>query len=186
MDREAPYREQAMSYPLDPNEFQRLRTIEELQVKKNLPDETVDRITAFARERFRVPICLVTIIEAERQLLLSRQGLETTETPRSASFCTHAILASAVFVVPDARKDDRFKTNPLVTGEPFIRFYAGAPLVYQENVRLGALCLIDRKPRTFSRGDQAELMMLADAVVSIIDARALGLPEPDLTAALSG
>ena len=175
-----------MNYPLDPNEFQRLRTIEELQVKKHLPDETVDRITAFARDRFRVPICLVTIIEAERQLLVSRQGLEVTETPRSASFCTHAILSSAVLVVPDARKDDRFRNNPLVTGQPFIRFYAGAPLVYQDEIRLGSLCLIDRKPRSFSRGEQAELMMLADTVVSVIVARALGLPEPDLTLALSG
>jgi GAF domain-containing protein len=175
-----------MHFPLDPNEFKRLRTIEELQVKKHLPDETVDRITAFARDQFRVPICLVTIIEADRQLLLSRQGLEATETPHSVSFCTHAILTSTVFVVPDARKDDRFRRNPLVAGEPFIRFYAGAPLTYGAEVRLGALCLIDRKPRIFSRGEQAELMMLADAVVSIIVARAMGLPEPDLTAALSG
>ena len=175
-----------MDFPLDPNEFQRLRTIEELQVKTHLPDATVDRITAFARDRFSVPICLVTLVEADRQVFLSRQGLDVEQTPRSASFCTHAILASAVFVVPDARKDDRFRNNPLVTGEPFIRFYAGAPLVYEAQTRLGALCLIDRKPRIFSRGEQAELMMLADAVVSIIAARALGLPEPDLTAALSG
>ncbi|HEX2555735.1 MAG TPA: GAF domain-containing protein [Microvirga sp.] len=175
-----------MDFPVDPNEFLRLQTIEELAVKKHLPDETVDRITAFARARFDVPICLVTLVEADRQLFLSRQGLDVDQTPRSASFCTHTILASAVFVVPDARKDDRFRDNPLVTGEPFIRFYAGAPLVYRDEIRLGALCLIDRKPRTFSRGEQAELMMLADAVVSIVAARAFGLPEPDLSLALSG
>ena len=175
-----------MHFPVDPNVFQRLRTIEESQVVKNLPNETVDQITAFAREQFRVPICLVTIVEAERQLLLSRQGLEVTQTPRSVSFCTHAILNSAVFFAPDARKDERFRNNLLVTGEPFIRFYSGASLIYECEITLGALCLIDRKPRTFSQGDHAELMMLADAVVSIISARALGLPEPDLSAALSG
>jgi hypothetical protein len=68
-----------VSFPLDPNEILRIRSIEQLQVKKHLPDETVDRITAFARERFQVPICLVTLIEADRQLLLSRQGLNTTD-----------------------------------------------------------------------------------------------------------
>ncbi len=172
--------------PPGPHEFLRLRTLKDLGVAERIPDAAVDRITAFARRQFQVPICLVTLVEADRQLFLSRQGLDSTETPRSASFCTHAILSSAVLVVPDARKDDRFRNNPLVTGEPFIRFYAGAPLVYQDEIRLGSLCLIDRKPRSFSRGEQAELMMLADTVVSVIVARALGLPEPDLTLALSG
>ena len=88
-------------------------------------------------------------------------------------------------MVPDARADKRFKNNPYVTGEPYIRFYAGAPLTYQEDIRLGSLCLIDRKPCTFSMGDRAELMMLAGTVVSIIVALAFGLPEPDLRAAMS-
>lgn len=175
-----------MSYPLDPNEFLRLRSLKELAAAERRPDPLLDRITAFAKARFQVPVCLVTVVEADRQLFLSRQGLDRDETPRSASFCTYAILTSAVFVVPDARKDERFRANPLVTGEPFIRFYAGAPLVYQEEIRLGSLCVIDRKPRTFSRGEQAELMMLADTVVSVIVARAFGLPEPDLSLVLSG
>lgn len=83
------------------------------------------------------------------------------------------------------RADERFRDNPLVTGEPFLRFYAGAPLEYEGQVRLGSLCLLDTKPRSFSRGDQAELRLLADHVVSIVTNHALGLPEPDLTAALS-
>jgi GAF domain-containing protein len=174
-----------MQYPLDPNEMLRLSAIQQLEVAKRIPDAAVDRITAFAREHFRVPICLVTIVESERQLFLSRQGLDRTETPRNMSFCTHAILTSEVMVVQNAKADPRFKDNALVTGPPYIRFYAGAPLTYEGDVRLGSLCLIDQKPRSFSKGEQAELMMLAEHVVSIILARSMGLSEPDISAALS-
>ncbi len=174
-----------MDFPLDPNEMLRLRAVRELGVDKWLPAETLDRITAHARDHFQVPICLVTFIEAERQLILSRQGLDATETPRSAAFCTYTILRPEVLVVPDARKDERFKNNPYVTGEPFLRFYAGAPLVYDNDIRLGSLCLLDTRPRSFSLGERAELHMLADYVVSVITSRALGLAEPDIGPALA-
>jgi hypothetical protein len=98
----------AESFPLDPNEFLRLKSIEDLQVSRHLPNAIVDRITAFAYERFHVPICLVALIEVDHQLIRSRQGRDDTEMPRGTSFCTHTILASTVFVVPDARMDDRF------------------------------------------------------------------------------
>jgi GAF domain-containing protein len=163
-----------LDVPVDPNEVLRLQALAELEVDTLMSDPAIDRITASARERFGVPICLVTIIEAQRQVLLSRQGLDVTETPRSLSFCTYAILKPQVLVVPDARVDERFRTNPLVTGEPFVRFYAGAPLTYRNEVRLGALCMIDYEPRTLSEHEQAELMRLADQVVSIIVARATG------------
>lgn len=174
-----------MDIPLDPHKVLRLKALAYLDVARRVPNATVDRITAFAKHHFRVPICLVNLIEAERALVLSRQGLEASEIPRSLAFCTYTILKPEVLVVPDARRDDRFKSNPLVTGEPFIRFYAGAPLVYEREIRLGSLCLIDTKPRGFSRGEQAELQMLADHVVGVIVSLALGLPEPDLKAALS-
>jgi GAF domain-containing protein len=177
-----------MDYPADPNEGMRLVSIDQLDVAKHLPSATVDRITAFARDRFRVSTCLVTIIEAERQLiLLGWKG--PSETPRNVAFCTHTILTQEVMVVSDARKDERFKNNPLVTGEPFIRFYAGAPLsfaplTYPGAVRLGSLCLIDQEPRMLIREEKAELARLADLVVSIILARAFNMPEPDISAAL--
>jgi GAF domain-containing protein len=174
-----------LDIPLDPHEVLRLKTLTYLDVAKRIPDATVDRITAFAQSHFRVPICLVNLIEAERALVLSRQGLDTSELPRSLAFCTYTILRPAVLVVPDARLDDRFKNNPLVTGEPQIRFYAGAPLGYEGEIRLGSLCLIDTKPRCSSRGEKAELQMLADHVVGVIVSLALGLPEPDLKTALS-
>jgi GAF domain-containing protein len=130
--------------------------------------------------------CLGTLIEAERQVIVSRQGLEIAETPRSVSFCTHTILTDEVLVVTDACQDERFRSNPFVAGEPHVQFYAGAPLMYQGENRLGSLCLIDFRPRTFSRGEQSELTRLAEHVVSILIRRAYGLPVPSVSAALAG
>jgi GAF domain-containing protein len=175
----------ARDYPLDPNETLRLEAIRLLEVARRLPYETIDRITAFTRSHFGVPIGLVSIIEEEKQIIISRQGLDAAETPRKDSFCTYTILGPEALVVSDAREDSRFRNNPYVMGDPFIRFYAGAPLVYDGEVRLGALCLIDIKPRPFSRGQQAELAMLADHVVGVITSRAFDMPEPDLKTAFS-
>jgi GAF domain-containing protein len=118
-----------LDIPLDPHEVLRLKALAYLDMVKRIPDATIDWITAFAKKHFRVPICLVNLIEADRALVLSKQGLDASEIPRSLAFCTYTVLKPEVLVVPDARRDDRFKSNPLVTGEPFIRFYAGAPLV---------------------------------------------------------
>ncbi|HEY8381150.1 MAG TPA: GAF domain-containing protein [Microvirga sp.] len=174
-----------MEFPTDPNEMLRLRTLGELRLEENIPDAAIDRITAFARAHFKVATCLVTVIEAQRQLILSHQGFAGRETPRDISFCTYTILQQDVLVVADSHHDPRFRDNPFVRGEPFIRFYAGAPLTYEGELRLGSLCLIDPKPRSFSRGEQAELVMLAEHVVSVLVARTLNLPEPDLDGALS-
>lgn len=174
-----------MDFPLDPHETIRLKALTDLNAAKYIPNATVDRITAFARTHFRVPFCLVNLIEAERALVLSSQGIAVSEVPRNQAFCTYAILQDDVLVIPDTRADERFKNNPLVMGSPFIRFYAGAPLIYERQIRLGSLCLMDTKPRSFSRGEQAELRMLAQHVVSIIVSHAFGLPEPDIGIALS-
>jgi GAF domain-containing protein len=174
-----------MNVPTHPDEWLRLKVLEEHAVTDHIPDAAVDQITAYAREWFGVPVCLVTLIEAERQVIVSRQGLEITETPRNVSFCTHTILADEVLVVTDTHQDDRFSSNPFVAGEPFVRFYAGAPLIYQGENRLGSLCLIDFRPRTFSRAERSELTRLAEHVVSIFIRRAYGLPVPDLSAALT-
>jgi PAS domain S-box-containing protein len=108
---------------------------------------TLDDITSFAAQLCDAPIALVSIVEEARQRFLARAGLEATETPRSVSFCAHAMLGEAIFVVPDATQDPRFADNALVTGPPHIRFYAGAPLVDMTGVPLGSLCVIDDKPR---------------------------------------
>jgi GAF domain-containing protein len=175
-----------MNLPPDPNEGLRLKSLRELAAAERTLDAALDQITAYAREQFQVPICLVTLIEAERQVIISRQGLEVTETPRDVSFCTHTILKDEVLVVADTTQDERFRSNPFVVGEPFIRFYAGAPLISMGETRLGSLCLLDLKPRAFSLGKRSELTRLAEQVMSILIRRAYGLPVPTLSAELTG
>lgn len=108
---------------------------------------TLDEITAFAAQLCDAPIALVSIVEDVRQRFLARTGLDAEETPRDVSFCALAMLGDAIFVVPDATQDARFADNGLVTGAPHIRFYAGAPLTDADGEPLGALCIIDTKPR---------------------------------------
>ncbi len=123
-----------------------------------------DRITRLAQAMFHVPIVLVSLVDRERQWFKSRQGLEATETPREISFCGHAILQEGVFLVTNALEDPRFHDNPLVTGGPAIRFYAGAPLHAPGGARVGTLCLIDTQPRAFSSDQCTQLRDLADCV----------------------
>ena len=118
---------------------------------------------------FGVSIALVSLVDEDRQWFKSRQGLEAPETGRDISFCGHAILGGDIFEIPDARADPRFADNPLVTGEPQIRFYAGAPLATSEGYRIGTLCLIDGQPRQLSEDERRSLRDLADAVEAEID-----------------
>jgi GAF domain-containing protein len=142
------------------NELIRLTTLQSLHILDTPPEERFDRITRIAQRLFNVPIALVSLIDSERQWFKSCQGLEVCETPRNISFCGHAILDNALFVVPDTLLDDRFRDNPLVTGGPKIRFYAGAPLSLGNGVILGTLCVIDRVPRHLTDEDQQLLVDL--------------------------
>nr|WP_282452973.1 PAS domain S-box protein [Lysobacter sp. CAU 1642] len=126
-------------------------------------EERFDRLTRLACALFSVPTALVSLVDARRQWFKSRQGLAAEETPRDISFCGHAILDAPVMVVNDAREDPRFADNPLVCGDPRIRFYAGAPLHF-EGHRLGTLCLIDSKPRSF---DEGQLTLLRDLAILV-------------------
>ncbi len=110
-------------------------------------DPELAQITGFAAKLCEAPVALVSLVEEERQRFLARTGLEERETPRPTSFCAHAMLQPRPMVVPDAREDERFSGNPLVTGHPHIRFYAGAPLISHEGAPLGSLCVIDTEPR---------------------------------------
>lgn len=133
---------------------------------------TLDEITGFAAELCDAPIALVSIVEDVRQRFLARTGLDATETPRDVSFCALAMLGSDLFVVPDAREDPRFAQNALVTGAPHIRFYAGAPLIDADGMPLGALCVIDTKPRAdLTPLQRRGLLLLARQVMVELEGR---------------
>lgn len=148
--------------PLPPDESVRLSTLYALSILDTPPEARFDRITRFAMRLFDVPIALITLVDAERQWFKSCQGLDVSETPRGISFCGHAILADHALVVSDALLDERFADNPLVTGEPHIRFYAGFPISASNGSRLGTFCIIDRRPRHL---DQEQLDTLRDMAV---------------------
>jgi PAS domain S-box-containing protein len=127
----------------------------------------LNQITDFAAALCEAPIALVSLVEEHRQSFVARTGLEATETPRETSFCALAMLGSDIMVVPDATADPRFTDNALVTGDPFIRFYAGAPLVSDDGVPLGSLCVIDTVPRDGLTPLQHQgLATLAEAVMA--------------------
>ncbi|MBD2104888.1 response regulator [Leptolyngbya sp. FACHB-261] len=147
--------------PLPLNETERLATLHQLQILDTAPEERFDRITRMARNLFGVPIALISLVDAERQWFKSCQGLDASETSRDISFCGHAILRPEPFVVTDTQLDPRFADNPLVAGEPYIRFYAGQPLLSSNGQPLGTLCLIDRRPRQLNDTELESLRDLA-------------------------
>jgi len=150
------------SKPLD--EDRRLASLHNLCLLDTAPDEAFDRVTRLAARLFQVPIALVSLVDAERQWFKSRHGLETHETPRTVSFCGHAILGDGPFVIADALADERFHDNPLVTGDPGIRFYAGQPLRAPDGALVGVLCILDRRPRVLDSTDLDALQDLAALV----------------------
>lgn len=152
--------------PIPADDEQRLRALRELLILDTPPEERFDRIVAFAADEFEVPIALISLIDRGRQWFKARVGLEVCETAREISFCGHAILQPEVFTVLDAARDPRFADNPLVLGAPFIRFYAGAPLVLPGGAAVDTLCLIDARPRTFDAMDRAILGTLRDLTVA--------------------
>lgn len=152
-------------------EEERLALLRECRILDTGPERAFDDIVALASRICNVPIALVSLVDESRQWFKARQGLEVSETPREYAFCAHAIQGSDPFEVPDAAKDPRFASNPLVLGDPAIRFYFGVPLQLAEGHALGTLCVIDRRPRKLS--DEQELLVqnLANLVTEQIEAR---------------
>ena len=154
-----------MQIPARPDdEALRLETLRSMDVLSTASEERFDRLTRMARRMFNVPIALVSLVEDDHQWFISCIGFELTGTPRDMSFCGHAILGDDVFVIPDATRDPRFSDNPLVKGDPGIRFYAGCPLYAPNGHKLGTLCIIDQTPRTLSYEDTELLRDLATMV----------------------
>ena len=152
----------------------RLAALREYEILGTAPEPEYDQITQLAAALFEVPIALVTLVDRDHQWLKARTGLDIAQTAREVSFCSHTIRGDAPLVVPDASADTRFAHNSLVQGEPHIRFYAGAPLIMRSGHRLGALCLIDTKPRSPLTLDQERILQgLAGLVVSHLELRRL-------------
>ena len=153
-------------------ELFRLAELDGLQILDTQSDEDFDALTRAAAASLDMPIALISLVDDRRQWFKSRVGLDATETAREHAFCAHAIVApDAVMQVADATQDARFANNPLVTGDPSIRFYAGAPLVTAAGHALGTLCVIDRKPRTLTPDQIEQLRALAARVVVQLEAR---------------
>ena len=163
------------AYPIPADEEQRLRDLERHGVIGLASDEHFDRIVELASSIFQAPMSLISLVERDRQWFLTRKGLEASETPRTMAFCAHAIAASGVLVVPDARADERFSTNPLVIDEPHVRFYAGAPLRSPDGHNLGTLCVIDQQPRQPSSEQIHQLQLLSELVMREIELRRIAM-----------
>ena len=153
------------------NEIERLTALRIHEVLDTEPEAEFDDLTRLVSQICGTPIALVTLVDASRQWFKSRVGLDTLETAREVAFCSHTILGADVMEVPDALDDVRFADNPLVTGSPGIRFYAGAPLKTASGLNLGTVCVIDRVPRRLDEKQRDALRIISHQVVHLLELR---------------
>lgn len=157
---------------LHPREVERLQALEDLNILDTLSEKDFDEITFIASKICSTPIALISLVDKERQWFKSKVGLSASETSKDVAFCAHAILQDDVFIVPDSSKDDRFFDNPLVTGEPQVQFYAGAPLLDpRTNLPIGTLCVIDNKPGALDNSQVEMLKALSNQVYKLLELR---------------
>ena len=156
---------------LEKQEQDRLQSLQELDILDTPAEEAFDALTRLASYICEAPISLITLLDSQRQWFKSKLGLEVPETAKEISFCQYAIRQQGIFEVPDAHRTEVFRENPLVTGDPHIRFYAGAPLITSEGHALGTLCIIDTVPRQLTERQRDALQTLAREVVSHLELR---------------
>ena len=150
--------------PPHPQEEARLAALDTLEILDTMPEAGFDELTRLASQLCGTPIALVSLVDHYRQWFKSRVGLETPETPRDLAFCAHAILGEQLFVVEDSHNDERFHDNPLVTGGPHVRFYAGIPIKGASGLNMGTLCVIDHQPRRLTPDQEHALSVLGHQV----------------------
>jgi signal transduction histidine kinase len=154
------------------NESERLKALRSYEVLDTLSEREYDQLTLIASQICGCKMSLISLIDDDRQWFKARVGLKVSETPRELAFCAHAIHEPRkTLVVPDARLDNRFHDNPLVTGDPHLAFYAGVPLVNDDGLPLGTLCVLDSEPRTLSESQLNALNALADQVMALLELR---------------
>jgi len=161
----------AVPAPHPPNEAERLAALRSYDLLDTDAESAFDDLVALAAHVCGVPISLVSLIDTDRQWFKAHLGLDVRQTPRDQAFCAYAILSDDLLIVPDATRDERFAGNPLVTADPDIRFYAGAPLTTPDGYRLGTLCVIDRVPRMLTPDQQAALAALGRQTVAQLELR---------------
>ncbi|BAF86414.1 putative signaling protein [Azorhizobium caulinodans ORS 571] len=173
-DQPQPMVQQALPYPVPDNEEARLAVLASYHLMDTPPEADFDRLAALAARVFDVPIVLVSLLGRDRQFFKASVGFPVCETSREVSFCAHAIMQDEILVIPDATRDPRFRANPLVLGPPFIRFYAGRPLIAPTGEKVGTVCLIDHEPRfRFTETDRHNLNDLAAMAVDRMELRRL-------------
>ena len=160
-----------MKAPTPKNEKKRLQVLWQYDILDTVPERVFDDLTELAATICEAPIALITLVDENRQWFKSRLGITANETSRDVSFCGHAIMEDKLFIVPDAVHDQRFARNPLVLGDPKIRFYAGAPLVTPDGHALGTLCVIDKVPRTLRPEQKRALEILSRHVMTQLELR---------------
>jgi GAF domain-containing protein len=160
-----------MIAPIPQDEKKRLKVLWQYDVLDTVPEEVFDDLTELAARICEAPIALISLLDEKRQWFKSKVGTTVNETSRDISFCAYAITQNDLFIVPDATLDARFADNPLVTSDPHIRFYAGAPLITPDGHALGTLCVIDKVPRELRADQKQALRILARHVVSQLELR---------------
>jgi GAF domain-containing protein len=160
-----------MAAPVPTNEIARRSALASYAILDTDPEPSFDDLSLLASFICKTPIALITLVDEQRQWFKSRVGISTEETSRDIAFCSHAILQNDIFVVPDALADARFRDNPLVGGEPHIRFYAGVPLINEDGYALGTLCVIDKNPRQLTPGEKEALQALSRLVLRQLELR---------------
>ena len=168
--------------PLPPDEAQRLAALHQYDILDTTPEEGFDDLTRLAAHICGTPIALVSLVDANRQWFKSTLGLAELETSRDSAFCAHGILHEDVFIVPDALEDERFADNPMVTGDPHVRFYAGAPLTTPDGYTIGMLCVKDHVPRHLDPEQVEALRALGRQAIAQLELRRYGA---ELAAALA-
>ncbi len=156
---------------LSHDEKGRLAALHHYSILDTLPEQLYDDVTALASLICGTPISLVSLVDADRQWFKSTVGLDLRETPRPQSFCAHTLGTAATLIITDAQQDPRFKDNPVVVGDPGVRFYAGAPIVERNGHVLGTVCVIDTKPRSLSPIQVAALEALARHTMALMEMR---------------
>ncbi|WP_432378720.1 GAF domain-containing protein [Duganella sp. P38] len=160
-----------LAAPIPPYDKERVAALRQMLILDTPPEERFDKVVQFAAQEFDVPIALISLLDENRQWFKASVGVDICETGRDISFCGHVILQPDLFVINDARSDERFADNPLVTTPPHVIFYAGAPLRIPSGFVIGTLCIIDHEPRTLDATEMAIFTSLRDLLLEELSNR---------------